>query len=59
MKEPSANARIIAQLQDPDVPAEEKLHAALLARYIPNWTTSQKFALLKFYEDSPHDARRA
>jgi putative heme-binding domain-containing protein len=50
LKEPSANARIISQLQDPDLPAEEKLHIALLARYIPGWTTSQKFALLKFYE---------
>jgi putative heme-binding domain-containing protein len=50
LKEPSANARIISQLQDPDLPAEEKLHLALLARFIPGWTTSQKFALLKFYE---------
>ena len=50
LKEPSANARIIAQLQDADLPTEEKLHLALLARFIPGWTTSQKFALLKFYE---------
>lgn len=50
LKEPSANPRIIAQLQDPSVPAEDKLQAALLARFIPNWTTPQKFALLKFYE---------
>jgi putative heme-binding domain-containing protein len=50
LKESSANARIIAQLQDADLPTEEKLHLALLARFIPGWTTSQKFALLKFYE---------
>ncbi len=50
LKEPSANTRIIAQLQAPEVPAEEKLHAALLARFIPGWTTPQKFVLLKFYE---------
>ncbi|HEX3997810.1 MAG TPA: HEAT repeat domain-containing protein [Pirellulales bacterium] len=52
LKEPSANARMIQQLQDPDLPAEEKLHLALMARFIPNWTTSQKFALLKFYESA-------
>lgn len=50
LKEPSANARLISQLQDPDVPAEEKVHLALAARFIPGWTTPQKFALLKFYE---------
>ena len=50
LKEPSANARIISQLRDPDLPADEKLHLALLARFIPGWTTPQKFTLLKFYE---------
>jgi putative heme-binding domain-containing protein len=48
--ERSANARIIEQIKDPDVPAEDKIHIALMARFIPDWTTSQKLELLKFYE---------
>jgi putative heme-binding domain-containing protein len=32
------------------MPAEEKLHLALYARFMPNWTTKQKLALLNFYE---------
>ncbi len=50
LHEPGANEQIILQLQNPDLPAEEKLHLALLARFIPDWTTPQKLALLKYYE---------
>ena len=50
LREPSANGRIIDQLMNPDVPDIEKLHLALLARFMPEWTTMQKLMLLKFYE---------
>ena len=50
LHEPGANSRIIDQIKDPAVPAEEKIHMALMARFLPDWTTSQKLDLLKFYE---------
>jgi putative heme-binding domain-containing protein len=50
LHERGANSRIIDQIKDPAVPAEEKIHMALMARFIPDWTTSQKLDLLKFYE---------
>jgi putative heme-binding domain-containing protein len=34
------------------MPAEDKLHLALYARFMPNWTTKQKLALLQFYESA-------
>jgi putative heme-binding domain-containing protein len=46
-----AARRMIQQLQT-DMPLEEKLHLALYARFIPDWTTKQKLALLKFYESA-------
>ena len=55
LQEPSALARMIAQLQT-QMPAEEKLHLALYARFMPNWTTKQKLALLQFYEAARTDS---
>ena len=51
MQEPSASERMIAQLQT-EMPPEDKLHLALYARFMPNWTSKQKFALLKYYESA-------
>ncbi|HKD37264.1 MAG TPA: HEAT repeat domain-containing protein, partial [Pirellulales bacterium] len=51
LQEPAASARMIAQLQT-EMPAEDKLHLALYARFMPNWTTKQKLALLQFYESA-------
>ncbi len=49
LQDNSANERIVEQLQS-DLPLEEKLHLALYARFIPEWSTQQKLALLKFFE---------
>jgi putative heme-binding domain-containing protein len=50
-KEPSANARILAQI-DADIPMEEKLQPAFHAQYLPNWNTDQKLRLIAFYEEA-------
>ena len=47
--EPGANDRILEQLNG-ELPQEDKMHLALHARFIGQWTTNQKFELLSFFE---------
>ncbi len=49
LQDTSAIDRMMEQLES-DMPLEDKLHLALYARYVPNWTTKQKLRLLNFYE---------
>ena len=41
--------RMIEQLAS-DIPIDDKLQVALYARFLPDWTTTQKLDILKFYE---------
>jgi putative heme-binding domain-containing protein len=45
----SAAGRMLEQLAA-DIPMEDKLQVGLYARFVPDWTTTQKLDLLKFYE---------
>ncbi len=49
LQDTSAIDRMMEQLES-DMPMEDKLHLALYARYVPNWSTKQKLRLLNFYE---------
>ncbi len=51
LQEQSAGERMLVQLRG-DLPQEERLHLALHARYLQNWTTPQKFELLSIYESA-------
>ncbi|HEY2761581.1 MAG TPA: HEAT repeat domain-containing protein, partial [Pirellulales bacterium] len=45
----SAEPRMLEQLAS-DIPNDDKLQVALYARFLPDWTTTQKLDILKFYE---------
>ncbi len=53
MQDASFLPRMIEQLNSPDVPLPEKLHAAFHARFLTTgWNTSQKLEVLKFFEQA-------
>jgi putative heme-binding domain-containing protein len=45
----SAAGRLMEQLAS-NIPNEDKIQIALYARFLDNWSTDQKLALLKYYE---------
>ena len=58
LKEPAANTRIIAQLQDHDLPAEEKLHARAAGPIHSRLDDAAEIRAVEILRDGPHAARR-
>ncbi|HZZ74243.1 MAG TPA: HEAT repeat domain-containing protein [Pirellulales bacterium] len=53
LQEPSFLPRMIEQLNMPEVPLSEKLHAAFHSRFLTTgWDTKSKLEVLKFYEQA-------
>lgn len=53
LQEPTLAPRLIATLNDAQVPTEEKIHAAMYGRFLQaGWSTDQKLELLKFFDQS-------
>lgn len=53
LQDPTLAPRLLAELNNPEMPIEDKIHAAMYARFLQaGVTTEQKFELLKFYENA-------
>ena len=58
LQDPTAAERVVEQLES-DAPTIERLHAALLRRFLTTgWTTPRKLAMLQVLRRGPHHARR-
>ncbi|MBL9123586.1 MAG: HEAT repeat domain-containing protein, partial [Planctomycetaceae bacterium] len=53
LQEPTLAPRLIAALNDAQIPTEEKVHAAMYGRFLQaGWSGDQKLSLLAFYDQS-------